>query len=79
MRFLFTAGDKASKTAFFATILSAMVIILFPLAALGYAEFPEITEALLVIFWGAYIGSNKAKDWVAAARKPKGPFEEEAE
>jgi len=79
MKFLFTTGDKASKTAFFATILSTMVIILFPLVAFGYAEYPKLTGELLLIFWGAYIGSNKAKDWVAAARKTKGPFEEGAE
>ena len=67
MKFLFTAGDKASKTAFFATILSTMVIILFPLVAFGKAEFPALTGELLMIFWGAYIGSNKAKEWFKKA------------
>lgn len=63
MKFLFTAGDKASKTAFFATILSLMVVGLFPLVAFGKAKYPELTGELLMIFWGAYIGSNKAKEW----------------
>jgi hypothetical protein len=72
MKFLFTAGSKASKTAFFATILSAMVVGLFPFVALGKATYPSLTAELLMIFWGAYIGSNKAKDWVAAAKNGGG-------
>jgi len=72
MKFLFTAGDKASKTAFFATILSVMVVGLFPLVAFGYAEYPKLTGELLMIFWGAYIGSNKAKDWFKKAAKEGG-------
>ena len=72
MKFLFTAGDKASKTAFFATILSVMVVGLFPLVAFGYAEYPKLTGELLMIFWGAYIGSNKAKDWFKKAKVEEG-------
>lgn len=72
MKFLFTAGDKASKTAFFATILSTMVIALFPLVAFGYAEYPKLTGELLMIFWGAYIGSNKAQKWFKKAAKEGG-------
>lgn len=71
MKFLFTAGDKASKTAFFATILSIMVVGMFPFVALGKATYPALTSELLMIFWGAYIGSNKAKEWVAAAKNGK--------
>lgn len=63
MRFLFQANDKASKTAFFATAISLMVLIAFPLACFGYVTFPPQTELLVTVFWGAYIGSNRAKDW----------------
>jgi hypothetical protein len=75
MKFLFTAGDKASKTAFFATILSAMVVFSFPWVMMGKLTYPPLTETLLIIFWGAYIGSNKAKDWVAAAKNGNGGSE----
>ena len=71
MKFLFTAGNKASKTAFFATILSVMVIGLYPFVAFKMASYPELTPELLMIFWGTYLGSNKAKEWVAAARNGK--------
>jgi hypothetical protein len=71
MKFLFTAGDKASKTAFFATIYTAMVVFSFPWVMLGTLKYPPLTETLLIILWGSYIGSNKAKDWIAAAKNGK--------
>lgn len=69
MRFLWSVDNKASKTAFFATIFTAMVVFIYPFAWYFGKEYPALTPELLAILWGSYIGSNKVEKWTAAARK----------
>ena len=71
MRFLWSVDNKASKTAFFATILTGMVVFMFPFAWYLGKPYPDLTPELLAILWGAYVGSNKVQQWASAARKDK--------
>jgi len=69
MKFLWSVDNKASKTAFFATILTGMVVFMFPFAWYFEKPYPSLTPELVAILWGAYVGSNKIQEWAAAAKK----------
>ena len=73
MKFLWSVDNKASKTAFFATILTGMVVFMFPFAWYFNKPYPDLTPELLAILWVSYVGSNKVEKWVAAKKKNDKP------
>ena len=76
-KWLFTTGPEAknSATKFFAVMFSLAILVFFIGEGLGIGKIkvPQSAEMLLTIFWCVYIGSNKAKDIVSAARKTAPP------
>ena len=79
-RWLWSTGkqSRTSATKFFAMIFTFAVIIFYigeGLAIRGITV-PDSTEMLLAIFWGVYIGSNKASSFISAARADHAPLEE---
>jgi len=73
LKFLWSVSNQSSKTAFFATILTGMIVGMFPFVWWFQKPYPAMTPELLAILWGTYIGSNKVERWVGAARKDKPP------
>lgn len=69
MNFLWSVDNKASKTAFFATIFTGMVVFMFPFAWYFEKPYPDLTAELLGVLWISYVGSNKVQQWVAAKKK----------
>jgi hypothetical protein len=79
-RWLTSTGPTAKKsvTKFFAVLFSFATLVFFigEGLALGGITVPNSTEWLLTIFWGVYIGSNKASNFISAARADHAPSEE---
>ena len=79
-RWLTSTGPTAKKsvTKFFAVLFSFATLVFFigEGLALGGITVPNSTEWLLTIFWGVYIGSNKASNFISAARADHAPTEE---
>ena len=77
-RWLTSTGkeSKTSVTKFFAVLFSFSTLIFFIGEGLGIAGMtvPGSTFELLTMFWVVYIGSNKGRDMIAAARS-NGPPE----
>lgn len=71
MNFLWSVDNKASKTAFFATIFTGMVVFMFPFAWYFEKPYPDLTAELLGVLWISYVGSNKVQQWVAAKNDKK--------
>ena len=69
LAFVWSVDNQNSKTALFATIFTAMVILMFPFSWWFQKPYPDLTPELLAILWGSYIGSNKVEKWVGAAKK----------
>ncbi|NOQ49093.1 MAG: hypothetical protein GQ553_00290 [Nitrosomonadaceae bacterium] len=77
-RWLTSTGPTAKKsvTKFFAVLFSFATLVFFIGEGLSLAIVPDSAFELLTMFWLAYIGSNKAKDMISAARADYAPSEE---
>ena len=76
-KWLTSTGPEAKKsvTKFFAVLFSLSTLVFYVGEGLGIASIavPSSAVTLLTMFWLVYIGSNKAKDMIEAARKDYGP------